>query len=575
MRRTINQNGIDAESKQHRQVLQDLLDSSSNAMFSLDRAYCYTAFNRVHASMMEKINGVRIKLGGSILAYLTHPQGREQTRLNMDRAYQGEQFTSLVVFDAEADDRSHFEFRYIPVHAEDGTVVGVNVVSENITELKKAESSLQSSQELFHTSFMHASVGIVMVSATGEFLNVNPAFCEMLGYSQAELCGMSFSAVTFEQDKPLGLTLIADALAGRAQTIHFEKRYVRKNRAIVWVDVSSTAIRNAAGEFQYLITYVQDITRAKKAQEELLAQQVRLKDLVHEQAQQLVASEAQYRNLFDSISSIIVVFDPDDGRILDANPAACAFFGCAYDELLNSRMPDLVAIPEEEKPTHAEKIRAGTKVHMQATYRRSSGEIRSLSVYPGMLQHKQGFSVLAVLHDITEANQALQAQRQLEYRFNILFNNLPMSGVIFRFEYDAAGDICDLLVEDINDIALIALRQTREQIIGKSFRPLFEEKTVDRYLRVSNELKATGQFITFDTYFELHQRYVITTVYLISPDLCVAISVDDTDRRRSEQLLKDSENTLRRIIDTIPNLIWSSRPDGYIDYLNNGDCSGR
>ncbi|MEI7849433.1 MAG: PAS domain S-box protein, partial [Chloroflexota bacterium] len=189
--------------------------------------------------------------------------------------------------------------------------------------------------------------------------------------------------------------------------------------------VSSTVFRNAAGEFQYLITHIQDVSQAKEAQAELLNNQIRLDDLVRERTWQLSESEALYRSLFENISSILIIFDPQTGRLLDANPAACTYFEYAHADLIQLSMPDLVQMAADELPTHAAKVRSGETKFLEATFRQPNGEIRNLGFYPGMIQYKQGPAVLAVVHDITQAKLSEQILRDSESSMRSVIDRIP------------------------------------------------------------------------------------------------------------------------------------------------------
>ena len=406
-------------------ALQNLLDSSSMMMFSIDQNYCYTAFNSSHAWAMKNNYNAEIQNGSSILDFINVPADREKAKLNFDRALNGESFDDLVQSEAQNARGIFLKFHYGPiVDAMDG-MTGVNVISENITALKAAEAALSSSEELFRTTFYNASVGVVLVGLGGAMLQVNPAFCDLLGYSGTELTGTYFNAITFEEDKPIGSSFIKEALAGLTDSIHFEKRYIRKDGSLLWADVSSTVFRNAAGEFQYLITHIQDISLAKEAQAELLNNQTRLDDLVRERTRQLATSEALYRSLFENISSIIIIFDPQTGRLLDANPAACTFFEYTQADLIQLSMPELVQMTAEELPTHAANVRSGETKFLEATYRQPNGEIRNLGFYPGMIQYKQGPAVLAVVHDFTQAKQSEQILRDSESTLRSVIDRIP------------------------------------------------------------------------------------------------------------------------------------------------------
>ncbi len=137
-------------------------------------------------------------------------------------------------------------------------------------ELTSANESLRDSEALFRTSFENATVGVCLIGADGRFRSANNTLCTMLGYTQDELRQKSFSDITHGEDRVIGETFVKNALLGNTVSASYEKRYLHKDGHIVWVEVSSTFVNNPAGDFQYFITHVQDITGRKKSEEEKL-----------------------------------------------------------------------------------------------------------------------------------------------------------------------------------------------------------------------------------------------------------------------------------------------------------------
>ena len=106
------------------------------------------------------------------------------------------------------------------------------------------------------------------VDLTGRFTMVNPAYCNMLGYSEAELLAIRFQDVTFPEDVARDEENLRNLLAGRIPHYHMEKRYTCKNGTIVWVILSVSLIRDVQGLPMYLIAHAQNITERKQAEQQ-------------------------------------------------------------------------------------------------------------------------------------------------------------------------------------------------------------------------------------------------------------------------------------------------------------------
>jgi two-component system, NtrC family, sensor kinase len=117
--------------------------------------------------------------------------------------------------------------------------------------------------------FAAANVGMTLVGEDGHWVAVNPALCRMLGYPQGDLEGRSFNDVTHPDDRTIGRREFERMRRGDQATADFEKRYVRRNGDVIWVRVSVSAFSESPGSTRYQFAQIQDITRRKRAEEEL------------------------------------------------------------------------------------------------------------------------------------------------------------------------------------------------------------------------------------------------------------------------------------------------------------------
>jgi len=155
-----------------------------------------------------------------------------------------------------------------------GNIGGIVLFVEDVTERTRAEHVRREAEERFRATFEQAAVGIAQVTPHGKFLLVNQRFCEITGYAQAELLGRTFHDITHPDDIEAGLGLLRRILSGAADNFSMEKRYIRKDGSIVWVDLTVAPVRDGAGRTKYCISVIEDITGRKLA-EESLAEHVR------------------------------------------------------------------------------------------------------------------------------------------------------------------------------------------------------------------------------------------------------------------------------------------------------------
>ena len=158
---------------------------------------------------------------------------------------------------------------FTPDHDERGELRGVFTVFTDITERHALEEQLRDSEQRFSQAFQHAAIGMALVLPDGRFQRVNAALCNMLGYSEAQMRAMSWRDVTHPDDLPLSEALSAQVLSGRREAFQTEKRYLHRDGHTVHVLVSTAQVRSDAGQLNYLVSQVQDITKRKQYEEAL------------------------------------------------------------------------------------------------------------------------------------------------------------------------------------------------------------------------------------------------------------------------------------------------------------------
>jgi two-component system, cell cycle sensor histidine kinase and response regulator CckA len=166
----------------------------------------------------------------------------------------------------------------------DGTVFPVEVSSRfikidetrfyqsivrDITERKQVEHTIQESEERFRRIFEEGPFGMVITGLDFRFTKANTAFCKMMGYSEHEIMSLTFRDITHPEDISDSAEAMRQLSCGEIPVYKTEKRYVRKNREVVWGSLTVTLVRNKNGQFLYFLAMVEDITERKQIEEAL------------------------------------------------------------------------------------------------------------------------------------------------------------------------------------------------------------------------------------------------------------------------------------------------------------------
>ena len=146
----------------------------------------------------------------------------------------------------------------------------------DLTDRKKADAAVRASEIRWRTMFEKFPVGIVLRDAEHRYMSANPAFQQMVGYSERELIHLSPLDITHEDDRPASERMLTELQSGVRQTVEKEKRFRRKDGSVVWTMVSTFHIPEAGPIPAFYPAIVVDITKRKQAEEALRESELEL-----------------------------------------------------------------------------------------------------------------------------------------------------------------------------------------------------------------------------------------------------------------------------------------------------------
>jgi PAS domain S-box-containing protein len=159
-------------------------------------------------------------------------------------------------------------------------------------------TALAKSEERFRETFELAAVGISQVALDGGFIRVNRQFGEIVGYTAEELLQLTFQEITHPEDLEVDLENVGKVLAGEIDQYSMEKRYVRKDASIVWVNLTVSLARDESGNPRHFIAVIEDTTRHKRAE-------LAVKDSLREKEVLLREIHHRVKNNMQVISSLL------------------------------------------------------------------------------------------------------------------------------------------------------------------------------------------------------------------------------------------------------------------------------
>lgn len=293
-----------------------------------------------------------------------------------------------------------------PVRDERGLITHFVGIKDDITERKRTEAALRESEARFRATFEKAAVGIAHVAPDGSWLRVNPKLCEIVGYTEEELLQSGFQDITHPDDLKTSLEIRRRMVAGEADSYSAEKRYVRKDGRVVWVEFTVALTRKPDGTPDYFITVVEDIQARKQAQAALSE------------------SEAWNRAVIETAMDGFWMVDKH-GRLLAVNDAYVRLSGYSREELLTMSIADLEAKESPEQvQRHRDAIRHRGNDLFETEHRKKSGEVWPVEVTTAYWQTGGG-RFFCFLRDVSArkrgqaALQAMHAEMEQLMKFQV------------------------------------------------------------------------------------------------------------------------------------------------------------
>jgi PAS domain S-box-containing protein len=281
-------------------------------------------------------------------------------------------------------------------------------------------------------------------------------------------------------------------------------------------------------------------------------------------------SEERFRQIAENIHEVFWLTTVDASDFLYISPAYEAVWGRSCESLFQDPRSFIAGIHPEDKARVVESLGRDREQNFEIEYRvvRPDGSIRWIRDRAFPIKDEVGrfYRIAGIAEDVTERKQAQETVRKAEQRFRTLVENSTDGIALINAEgatmyaSPAFRRIFGLTVEEAQTLRL----------------DLIHPEDQERVLNAWNELRATpGKLSSYQYRFRYKDgtwRWLDVTAHSLFADPAAQALVvnfrDITNRKQAEELLRHNEDRLRLAIDAIPTMVWSVRPDGIIDTLN-------
>lgn len=281
---------------------------------------------------------------------------------------------------------------------------------------------------------------VIVADATGTVVAANDVADGMFGYAAGALIGVTIETLMpmrFRERHVERRAEFGEHPSPRRLGERLNLRGLRRDGSEFALDVGLSSVATPDGDLT--ICCMNDLTARLEVLEAL-----RSSERNHRE------SEQRYRQIFEGNAAVKILVDPESGAIVDANRAACEFYGRPHSELTGMTVFDLNPAPRDFIRQQLARSVAQANSYFQFQHRVASGELRDVEIYTGPMNIGGRQLICSVIHDISERKRSetlLESGRRL---FEMIATGAPLTNVldtvVQRLELQAPGALCSVLL---------------------------------------------------------------------------------------------------------------------------------
>ena len=552
--------GYESELLRIRKAVDSAGDAIAISDLTRKRIYQNSACTDLFGYTLEEMNAA----GGPWRLY----QDPALSRQVFETVSSGASWQGEVEMKSKAGDCLQIAVRTDAIRDERNQIVGFIGIYTDITARRQLEAELHHQETDYRQLMEQASEGIFIIDAQGNYLNVNPRACEMLGYSREELLQVNFKAIACQPE----IEIFSGPLDGLLlEKNHRSEHWLRrKNNTLLPVELSAKILPD--GRMQAIVL---DITDRKRSEAALRKYQEQLENLVAQRTAELTRANRQLQSeivarqkaqaeleQFFKVSADLMAIASFDGYFKRVNPAITDILGYSPEEF--SRQFSLDWVHPDDRELSEEKTKqlltSKEAIAFENRYRTGDGSYKWISWSAVPVPEEQ--SIYCVGRDISDRKSVEDALHQetlrvteLQNRFQRLADNLP--GVIYQyritpdgtisFPYVSSGclDILELEPEEIEQNV-----QLMGSLIHPEDWPNFNE-SIARSAQTLQPWKLKFRVITPSGKIKWLQGESRPEPQPNGDLLWDGVAIDITDLKQLEQELLQSEERFRTSVENM------------------------
>lgn len=319
---------------------------------------------------------------------------------------------------------------------------------------------LKKSKEKYKSIFNNSPIGIYRTTSEGEITAANFALANIMGCSSVEDLKNYYS--------DLASDLYYDAakrdefinkLKDQGEIDNFIFRARRKDGKIIWLQLSGQ-IHEYNGDSFTIDGFITDITDR------------------YEIEKKLAQSEEKFRSAFMNHNSPMLIINPDNMNIVEANQAALDFYGYQYDEITSLKISDINIFEDDKVKSEVENARSQKSIKFYFKHELKNGEIRDVEVHSGPVKIDGQEYLFSIIHDITERKKVEEKIAHMTFHdvLTDLYNRTYLEEELQRINTERQLPI-SIIMADLNNLKMINDRYghtTGDELLKKTAELLRE-----------------------------------------------------------------------------------------------------
>ncbi|MDD5339556.1 MAG: PAS domain S-box protein, partial [Dehalococcoidales bacterium] len=402
-----------------------------------------------------------------------------------------------------------------------------------LKERRETEEALRDSEERFRRIFQQGPIGIMVSGLDNKIKNVNDQFCKMLGYTEKELRSLTFKDFTFPEEIKSDQAQLEKLIKGKITIFNREKRVIRKDKEVIWENLTVTLMHDKNGKPLGFLAMVEDVTKRKQAEEELRT------------------SEDRFHTIVDHSNDGIIFIQ--NGKLQYCNPKQLELLGYTEKEVMGQSFFNYVA-PEDRKKAQEIYLKriSGQQApdKYETNFLKKDGTVINTEISASLVKIGQEVVDMVIVRDITARKKAEE--------------ELAEEATWRRILIEQSRDGIVVLDQDGN---VYEANQRFAEMLGYTIKEAYKLKVYDweyqyppeRILEMINTVDEKGD------HFETRHKRKDGTTYdveistngaiIAGQKLIFCVCRDVTERKRMEQELRESHEKFFKAFQSVPQAV--------------------